>query len=89
VLSVRHDPLYAVVDHGGGLSTLYGHMSSIDLPNGARVQAGDPIGQTGRSGNVPPHAQPHLHFELRRGGAAQNPLLTPMLDPRGIPPDTP
>ncbi len=60
-----------VIDHGGGLSTLYGHMSSVDASEGQSVDAGDYIGDVGSSGNS---TGPHLHFETRIGGDAENPM---------------
>jgi murein DD-endopeptidase MepM/ murein hydrolase activator NlpD len=60
-----------VIDHGGGLSTLYGHMSSVDASEGQSVDAGDYIGDVGSTGNS---TGPHLHFETRVGGDAENPM---------------
>ncbi len=60
-----------MVDHGGGIVTLYGHCSSILVQNGAKVSTGQKIalvGSTGRS------TGPHLHFEVRKDGKFQNPI---------------
>lgn len=60
-----------VIDHNNGYVTLYAHMSRINVVPGQSVNRGDIIGQmgsTGRSTGV------HLHFEIRAGGALQNPL---------------
>jgi murein DD-endopeptidase MepM/ murein hydrolase activator NlpD len=60
-----------VIDHGGGFSTLYGHMSNIEASEGQSVDAGDLIGEVGSTGNS---TGPHLHFETRVDGEAQNPM---------------
>ncbi|HVF14774.1 MAG TPA: peptidoglycan DD-metalloendopeptidase family protein [Acidimicrobiales bacterium] len=60
-----------VIDHGGGLSTLYGHMSSVQASEGEAVDAGDGIGEVGSTGNS---TGPHLHFETRIDGSAENPM---------------
>ena len=65
-----------VIDHGGGLSTLYGHQSSIAVSVGDEVLAGDVIGYIGCSGYC---TGPHLHFEVREVGAPVDPML--YLDP--------
>lgn len=60
-----------VVDHGGGVSTAYGHMSAIGASVGQSVGQGTVIGQVGSTGNS---TGPHLHFEVRINGSATNPL---------------
>lgn len=59
-----------VVDHGGGISTLYGHMSSISVREGQQVSAGDKLGAVGSTGWS---TGPHLHFEVRQNGDPVNP----------------
>jgi murein DD-endopeptidase MepM/ murein hydrolase activator NlpD len=59
-----------IVDHGGGLSTLYGHMSRRAASDGADVETGDLLGYVGSTGHS---TGPHLHFETRVGGSPQNP----------------
>lgn len=61
-----------VIDHGGGLSTLYAHASEILVRTGQRVAAGEWIARVGRSGNA---RGTHLHFEVRRGGRPVDPLV--------------
>ncbi len=51
-----------VINHGNGLKTVYGHMSSIGVSNGQQVQAGQIIGFVGSTGWS---TGPHLHFEVR------------------------
>ena len=62
---------YVVVDHGGGYTTLYAHMTSISVSVGQTVGQGDTLGITGSTGNS---TGPHLHYEVMIGGVNQNPL---------------
>ena len=60
-----------LIDHGNGFQTLYGHMARIFVGAGQTVKRGDKLGvmgSTGRSTGV------HLHFEVRKNGAALDPL---------------
>ncbi len=57
--------------HGGDKSTVYAHLSRIDVRQGQRVSQGQSIGQVGATGWA---TGPHLHFELRVGGQFQDPL---------------
>jgi len=61
-----------IVDHGGGIATLYAHMSQILVSVGTNVARGDPVGLMGSTGLS---TGPHLHFEVRLGGNATDPLL--------------
>jgi len=64
--------LHVVVDHGGGLSSLYGHLSEVDVVTGALVDAGAVIGRVGSTGNS---TGPHLHFEIRRDNIPEDPAI--------------
>ncbi len=61
---------YVLIDHGGGLSTLYAHMSENTVQAGEKVSAGQLIGYCGLTGNTKGY---HLHFEVRENGEVQNP----------------
>ena len=60
-----------VVDHGGGLETRYAHLDGIDVEVGSHIDAGQRLGTVGDTGKS---TGPHLHFEVRRHGRAENPL---------------
>jgi murein DD-endopeptidase MepM/ murein hydrolase activator NlpD len=59
-----------VVDHGGGIQTYYAHLSRFYVHAGQEVRCGEFVGAVGSTGRV---TAPHLHYEVRRGGAAVNP----------------
>ncbi len=59
-----------VVDHGDGFSTVSAHLSAFNVAVGDVVEAGQLIGQIGRTGRV---TGAHLHFETRLGGVPVNP----------------
>jgi murein DD-endopeptidase MepM/ murein hydrolase activator NlpD len=60
-----------VIEHGGGIATLYGHQSSILVSEGESVTAGEVIGRVGCTGAC---TGPHLHFEVRVDGEPVDPL---------------
>jgi len=61
----------AVVDHGFGYSTLYGHMSEIVSKQGAQVKRGQMIGRMGSTGTSTGN---HLHYEVWTGGLPRDPM---------------
>lgn len=60
-----------IIDHGNGISTLYGHMSSRAVAAGKTVAAGQLIGYVGSTGWS---TGAHLHFEVRKDGVPTNPM---------------
>ena len=60
-----------VLDHGGGVSSLYAHLSGYETSTGATVQRGRVVGYVGCTGNC---YGDHLHFEVRLNGSPTNPL---------------
>jgi murein DD-endopeptidase MepM/ murein hydrolase activator NlpD len=67
-----------IVDHGGGLYTLYAHLSRIDVAAGDALKAGDVVGLSGATGRV---TAPHLHWGAKIGSVPFDPraLLDPAL----------
>ncbi len=61
-----------VIDHGGGWSTLYAHLSRYNVSVGQQVQIGDVIGYIGSTGWS---TGPHLHFEVRYKGSPRDPAI--------------
>lgn len=74
-----------ILDHGAGITTLYGHMSRFakSTRNGTRVKQGDIIGYVGSTGAA---TGPHLHYEYRINGAHKDPRTVPLPNASPIPP---
>jgi murein DD-endopeptidase MepM/ murein hydrolase activator NlpD len=68
-----------IIDHGGGVQTLYGHNSALSVQPGDRVRAGQVIAKVGSTGDS---TGPHLHFEVQVDGKAVNPR--PWLKKHGV-----
>jgi murein DD-endopeptidase MepM/ murein hydrolase activator NlpD len=63
--------LLVELEHGAGMETRYGHMSRIAVAEGQSVRKGDVIGYVGSTGRS---TGSHLHYEVRIGGEAVNPV---------------
>jgi murein DD-endopeptidase MepM/ murein hydrolase activator NlpD len=59
------------IDHGGGLTTRYGHLSTVSVREGEEVRIGSTLGRVGSTGRS---TGPHLHYETRVDGEAVDPL---------------
>ncbi|MBX9803017.1 MAG: M23 family metallopeptidase [Caulobacteraceae bacterium] len=75
VLRTGYDPAgygrFVEIRHPNGMTTLYGHLSRLDVASGDPVAAGSRIGLVGSTGRS---TGPHLHFEVRRGERQINPV---------------
>lgn len=65
---------YVIIRHMDNITTIYAHLFRIAVRQNQLVRQGQVIGSVGKSGNAGhPAIQPHLHFEVRLAGIAQNP----------------
>lgn len=67
-----------IVNHGGGVTTYYAHLSSFDVAVGDRVERGVLVGRAGSTGRA---TSPHLHYEVRHDGNPVNPFQPLALPP--------
>lgn len=66
---------YVRIKHPGGLITIYGHLSKINVGRWQKVRQGDIVGEVGKTGNANhPAIMPHLHFEVRKDRRPIDPL---------------
>lgn len=74
VTSVGWNDIYGnviIIDHGGGVQSLYGHLQGLSVKVGYPVIAGTRIGSCGNTGKS---SGPHLHFEIRKNGTCIDPM---------------
>jgi murein DD-endopeptidase MepM/ murein hydrolase activator NlpD len=62
---------YIIITHGGGFQSMYAHLNSTNVKQGARVNQGEKIGEVGSTGRS---TGAHLHFAIYKNGRAVNPL---------------
>lgn len=70
-LGARSYGRWIEIDHGNGTTTRYAHLDSVEVTVGDQVSTGQQIAVEGATGGV---TGPHLHFEVRRGGTAIDPV---------------
>ncbi len=68
---------HVIIDHGYGYTTLYGHMSTIQVREGEEITKGQTIGTVGNTGTS---TAPHLHYEVRLKGNPVDPIIYCMDD---------
>ncbi len=73
VVRIENDNLWGwrvMIDHAGGISTMYAHLGTVTTGRGHRVKRGETIGTVGTSGLA---TGPHVHYEIRRNGRQEDP----------------
>lgn len=66
---------YAILRHSGGVTTIYGHLSVLQVSKGSFIRQGQVVGLVGKTGNAGSRdIQPHLHLEVRKDSIPQDPL---------------
>ncbi|HZS45736.1 MAG TPA: M23 family metallopeptidase [Blastocatellia bacterium] len=60
-----------VIDHGGGITTRYGHLSALEVTAGQQIHRGDVIGRAGSTGRS---TGPHVHYEVRENNVPLDPM---------------
>ena len=75
-----------MIDHGGGVRSRYGHLERVLVAAGDPVATGQKIGEIGSTGRS---TGPHLHYEVRMGRVAIDPLHAAMRIPSGSEPAWP
>ena len=73
-VTAKYDRIYGnniTINHGGGVTSFYGHCRSLLVKSGAKVSAGQKIALVGTTGYSTGN---HCHFEIRIGGGTKNPL---------------
>ena len=72
---------YVLIDHGGGIATLYAHNSKLCVSAGQKVKQGDVIAKIGTTGTSTGY---HCHFEVRENGKTVDPLANGyVVQPKG------
>ncbi|MFH1888813.1 MAG: M23 family metallopeptidase [Candidatus Omnitrophota bacterium] len=66
---------YIIIGHPGGITTTYAHLSEVYVGKNRFIRQGEIIGRVGKTGNANyPDIRAHLHFEVKEGGVARDPL---------------
>ena len=63
---------FITINHGSSYQTIYGHLSTIRVQSGQRVQMGDILGYSGNTGRS---TNPHLHYQINYRGQPRDPIL--------------